>query len=66
MRKRIIGARDTVRLGPRGELKRIAQYTYMLDDLGPFTFEIEKEFDSPEALKEAMREKEKVLEEAQK
>lgn len=61
MDKRIVGARETVTLGPKGELVRVAQYEFTLDDHGPFLFEIPKEQDSPEALKEAIKEKEKIL-----
>jgi len=64
MKRRIIAARETIRLTPEGEIQPIAVYEYMLDDLGPFIFEIEKEKDTPEALKKAIQEKESLLQAA--
>ena len=66
MEKKVIGAKETVKLDLQGNLVTYSVYTYMIGDYGPFTFEIPKSQDSAEALKAAMDEKEKILEEAQK
>ena len=61
MKKRIVGARETVELSPTGELVRIAVYNYTLDDLGPFEYRVAVTLDTPEALKEHIRKKEELL-----
>ena len=65
MRKRVIAAKETVKLDELGNLVTYAVYTYMLDDYGPFTFEIPKSQDSPEALRAEMERKERLLQETQ-
>ena len=66
MKKQVIGAKETVKLDLQGNLVTYAVYSYMLDDYGPFTFEIPKSEDSAEALKAAMDQKAAILEEAKK
>jgi len=66
MKRRIIGAKETVELSPTGQLIRIAVYNYTLDDLGPFEYRVPVAMDTPEALKEAIRKKEELLGEATK
>lgn len=61
MIKKIIGAKETVKMSAVGTLVTYATYQYMLDELGPFTFEIEKSRDSASALNEAMKVKEDIL-----
>ena len=61
MKKRIVGARETVELSPTGELVRIAVYNYTLDDLGPFEYRVPVALDTPEGLKEHLRNKEALL-----
>jgi hypothetical protein len=64
MEHKIIGARETVKLDLQGNLVTYSVYTYMLDDYGPFTFEIPKSQDSSDALISAMLAKEKILQES--
>jgi hypothetical protein len=64
MEHKIIGARETVKLDLQGNLVTYSVYTYMLDDYGPFTFEIPKSQDSSDALIAAMLAKEKILRES--
>jgi len=64
MEHKIIGARESVKLDLQGNLVTYSVYTYMLDDFGPFTFEIPKSQDSADALIEAMLAKEKILKES--
>ena len=66
MKKQVIGAKETVKLDLQGNLVTYSVYTYMLDDYGPFTFEIPKSEDSAEALLAEMKRKEAILEEAKK
>jgi len=61
MKKRIVGADETVVFTPAGELQRIAVYRYTLDDLGPFEYRVPVERDTVEGLKEAMRKKEEII-----
>jgi hypothetical protein len=64
MEHKIIGARETVKLDLQGNLVTYSVYSYMLDDYGPFTFEIPKSQDSSDALIAAMLAKEKILQES--
>jgi hypothetical protein len=64
MEHKIIGARETVKLDLQGNLVTYSVYSYMLDDYGPFTFEIPKSQDSSDALISAMLAKEKILRES--
>lgn len=61
MERKIVGADETVRLTPKGELERIAVYRFTLDALGPFTHEVPVKEDTAEKLREAMEQKEKIL-----
>lgn len=62
MQKKVIGAKETVKLNIQGNLVTMSVYVYTLDDFGPFTFEIEKAQDSAEALLAEMKRKEAILE----
>jgi len=42
MRLTIVEDRETVDLSPRGDLIRIRHIEYMLDDKGPFVYEVPK------------------------
>lgn len=66
MVKKIVGARETMSLGPRGELVRMVEYEFMLDDFGPFIASWPKTEDSAERLKEAIKKQELILTEAMK
>jgi len=61
MERKIVGAKETVKLDIQGNLVTYAVYSYTLDDLGPFTHEIPKRDDTPEALKAAIDAKEALL-----
>ena len=64
MVKKVIGAKETVKLDIQGNLVTFSVYTFMLDDYGPFTFEIAKAQDSSEALLAEMKRKEAILTES--
>jgi len=61
MKKTIAAVRETVKLSPRGELERWKIVEYMLDDYGPFVFEIKKDDFSWEKVKEDMSREETGL-----
>ena len=63
MKKTITRARETVKLDAMGNLVTYAVYSFMLDDLGPFTIEIPKTEASTQRIKEAIAAQEKMLEE---
>lgn len=51
MRLIIVEDRETVDLGPRGELIRLRHIEFMLDDKGPYVYEIPKALWNPEEFK---------------
>ncbi len=58
MAVKITDARDTVRLGAGGTLIGYTRYEYLIDDIGPFVYEIKTAEDNPEGfLKEVARRK---------
>jgi hypothetical protein len=61
MERKLIGATETPKLERGRDLVMYAVYTYMLDDYGPFTFEIPKSQDTPEALEAEMSRKEQLI-----
>lgn len=61
MRKKIVGARETVELDPAGNLVRIAVYDFTLDDLGPFVYQVPKKEDTREGLITAIKAKEEIV-----
>jgi len=61
MEKRVIGAKETVKLDVQGNLVTYVVYTYMIGDYGPFTYEVPKAQDSAEGLIAAMNAKEEIL-----
>lgn len=61
MKRTIVAVRETVKLSPRGELDRWKVVEYMLDDFGPFIFEINKLLFSWELVKEDMKSEEEGL-----
>jgi len=61
MVKKITSVRETVKLAPTGELVRWRVVEYMLDDYGPFTFEIVKDAFTWTAVKEDMKAEETGL-----
>lgn len=64
MEKRVIGAKETVKLDIQGNLVTYSVYTFMLDEYGPFTFETPKAQDTAAALKAEMIRKETILKES--
>jgi len=57
-RRSIISVRETMKLDARGELERWKIVEYMLDDYGPFIFEVPTAQFSWDALKEEMAKEE--------
>jgi len=53
--------RETTKLTPDGKLERWSIYSFMLDDKGPFYYEVRSEEDTPEKLKEAIKRKAEAL-----
>ena len=53
--------RETTKLEPGGTLERWSIYAYMLDDKGPFYYEVKVSEDTPEKLKEAIYKKAATL-----
>jgi hypothetical protein len=53
--------RETTKLSPEGRLERWSIYSFMLDDKGPFYYEVKSAEDTPEHLKEAIRKKAETL-----
>jgi len=64
MKKTVIAVRETVKLSPRAELERWKIVEYMLDDFGPFVFEIKKDEFTWDKLKEDMAREESGLKSA--
>ena len=51
MELKIVSARDRRQLSAEGRTSLISEYEYMLDDLGPFIYHVEKAEDTPEAFR---------------
>jgi len=63
MERKLIGAKESIKLSPAGNIVTYAVYTYMLGELGPFTFEVPKAEDTAAALEAEMARKEALLSE---
>jgi len=61
MKRTVSAVRETIKLSPRGELIRWKVVEYMLDDFGPFVYEVEKSLFSWDLLKEDMKREEEGL-----
>lgn len=61
MKKTVTTVRETVKLSPKGELERWKVVEYMLDDYGPFVYEIKKDEFTWDKVKEDMAHEESGL-----
>lgn len=61
MKRIVTSVRETVKLTPKGELERWKVIEYMLDDYGPFTYEVAKTGFSWDKVKEDMSREEAGL-----
>ncbi len=61
MAVKITDNRDTVKLMPGGTLKGYTRYEYMIDDLGPFVYEVVTAEDTPEGLLKEIERRKKLL-----
>jgi len=61
MQRKILSSRETVKLDSTGQLQRWRVVEYMLDDLGPFTFEAPKSEFTYAKLREDMAREEEGL-----
>lgn len=59
----IVEDRETVDLSPRGDLIRIRHIEYMLDDKGPYVYEIPKALWDPQKFKEEVAQRARELQE---
>lgn len=61
MKRTVISVRETVKLSPSRELERWKVVDYMLDDFGPFKYEVKQSEFSWDKVKEDMEREEKGL-----
>lgn len=66
MQRQIIARRETVKLNARGELERWVVFEYMLDNFGPFVFEMPKAGFTYDLLRKDMEREEQGLVSIQK
>ena len=57
----ITDARDTVKLMAGGILKGMVRYEYRIGDLGPFSYEVESDKDTPEGLLKEIERRKKII-----
>lgn len=55
MKRKIISSRETAELAPEGTLQRIRVVEYMLDEYGPFIYEVPREEFSWDKLRADMK-----------
>jgi len=61
----IVESRETVDLGPRGELIRLIHIEYMLDHYGPFVYEVPKAMWNVEEFRKEVQQRAEELKELQ-